>query len=234
MGEASISRRLTAELARRWRSAHPKGKVIYRDVTGTAIPVITAAWVAANYTPKESRTQEQHDLLALSTELVAELLEADEYVIGVPMHNWGPSSSFKLWIDQILRFGDIIALTADGPKGMLRNKRATFVIAAGRRYGPGSDDAPRNYLEPWLRTFFGYLGLRDMRFLLADGAADVRYGKIEQAAFLAPHIRTIETLAERWNTPDEKGSIAHTPDGNSLERSRSAGAGFERLARGGV
>lgn len=202
MGDASISRRLTAEFAQRWRGANPRGKVIYRDVTALTIPVITAAWVAANYTPKESRTQEQHSLLALSTELIGELLEAEEYVIGVPMHNWGPPSSFKLWIDQILRFGDIVALTAEEPRGMLGNKRATFVIAAGRHYSPGSVDAPRNHLVPWLRTFFGYLGVNDMQFIFADGAAEVRYGKIEQAAFLAPHMQVIEALsAERWKRP---------------------------------
>lgn len=202
MGEASISRRLTAEFAQRWRNANRQGRVIYRDVAATAIPVVTAAWVAANYTPKESRTQQQHDLLALSTELTGELLEAKEYVIGVPMHNWGPSSSFKLWVDQILRFGDIVALTPEGPRGLLGSKRATFVVAAGRHYRPGSEDAPRNHLVPWLRTFFGYLGVKDMRFLFADGAAEVRYGKIEQAAFLAPHIQAIETLSvERWKRP---------------------------------
>jgi FMN-dependent NADH-azoreductase len=31
-----------------------------------------------------------------SSPMTGELLDADEYVIGVPMHNWGPSSSFKL------------------------------------------------------------------------------------------------------------------------------------------
>jgi FMN-dependent NADH-azoreductase len=176
--------------------------VIYRDVTEIAIPVITAEWVAANYTPKSSRTQQQHDLLALSTELVSELLEAEEYVIGIPMHNWGPSSSFKLWIDQILRFGDIVALTPEGPKGMLGSKRATFVVAAGRHYGSRCVDAPRNHLIPWLRTFFGYLGMNDMQFIFADGVAEVRYGRIEQAAFLAPHIQAIEALsADRWKRP---------------------------------
>jgi FMN-dependent NADH-azoreductase len=202
MGEASISRRLTAEFARHWRRANPQGKVIYRDATAITIPVITAAWVAANYTPKESRTPEQHSLLTLSTELTSELLEAGEYVIGVPMHNWGPSSSFKLWIDQILRFGDTVALTPEGPRGMLGNKRATFVVAAGRHYGSNCVDAPRNHLVPWLRTFFGYLGMNDMQFVFADGAAEVRYGKIERAAFLAPHIQAIEALsAERWKRP---------------------------------
>jgi FMN-dependent NADH-azoreductase len=194
MGAGSISRRLTREFVRTWRKANPRGEVISRDLTGIAIPVIGEAWICANLTPKEARTPQQNKLLALSTEFTQELIEADEYVIGVPMHNWGPSSSFKLWVDQIVRFGETIAVTPSGPKGMLENKRATFILAAGRRYGPGSADAHRNHLEPWLRTFFGYLGVKDMRFVLADGAAEVKYGRINPTEFLAPHIEAVQSL----------------------------------------
>jgi FMN-dependent NADH-azoreductase len=194
MGEASISRRLTREFVQRWRNANPRGEVILRDLTTIAIPVIDAAWVSANLTPRESRTRQQNETLALSTEFTRELLDADEYVIGVPMHNWGPSSSFKLWVDQVLRFGETIVITPSGPKGTLDKKRATFFIAAGGRYGPGSTDAHKNYLEPWLRSFFGYLGVKNMQFFVADGAASVTYGKIDQAAFLAPHIKAVQSL----------------------------------------
>ena len=123
MGEDSISRRLTREFTRRWRLVNPRGQVISRDLAATHIPVIDAAWVAANYTPVESRNQQQNDPLALSTELSGELLDADEYVIGVPMHNWGPSASLKLWADQIVRFGRTTLLTPAGLKA-LDKKRA--------------------------------------------------------------------------------------------------------------
>ena len=194
MGETSISRQLTGEFARRWRSANPAGEVIYRDLATTEIPVIDAAWVAANYTPQESRTQKQHDILALSTELTGEVLRADESVIGVPMHNWGPSSGFKLWIDQIVRFGETVALTPSGMKGMLDQKRVTLFVTAGRDFSAHSADASRNHLEPWLRTFFGSLGVRDLRLVFADGTAALRRGATDRDAFLAPHMQAMQSL----------------------------------------
>lgn len=194
MGEASVSRRLTREFVRRWRAAHPQGKVLSRDLAKMDIPVIDAAWVAANYTPRESRTPEQHNLLALSTELTRELLDADEYVIGVPMHNWGPSSSFKLWVDQVVRFGETLALTPSGMRGTLDSKIATVFLASGRNFGPRSADASRNHLEPWLRTFFGNLGIQHLRLIFADGTAALKQGKIDEAAFLAPHLQAIQAI----------------------------------------
>jgi FMN-dependent NADH-azoreductase len=67
MGEAAISRQLTMEFVQSWLKANPQSTVMKRDLTTTTIPVIDAAWVAANYTPKESRTHQQNELLKLST-----------------------------------------------------------------------------------------------------------------------------------------------------------------------
>lgn len=195
MGEGSVSRQLTREFVDRWRAAHPDGTVLTRDLTAMRIPVIDAVWIAANLTPKEVRTEEQEKVLALSTELTRELLTADEYVIGMPMHNWGPSSSFKLWVDQVVRFGETIVVTPEGPRGTLGAKRVTLILAAGRQYGAGSAEASKNHLEPWLRTFFANLGVTQMRVVLADGTVRLRYGQIDRAELLAPHLEVVRAMA---------------------------------------
>lgn len=194
LGEDSISRCLTREFVRRWRLANPQGQVISRDLATTHIPVIDAKWIAANYAPAESRNQQQNDVLALSTRFSRELLDADEYVIGAPMHNWGPSASLKLWTDQIVRFGRTTLITPTGLKGTLDKKRVTFFVTAGRRYDRDSENAAKNHLEPWLRSFFGDLGVRDMHFVFVDRTAQVRNGKIGLAAFLAPHMEAMQSL----------------------------------------
>jgi FMN-dependent NADH-azoreductase len=101
-GETAISRCLTDEFVERWLSENHRGAVISRDLTTVNIPVVDAGWVAANYTPSGSRTRQQNEILKLSAELIMELTNADEYVFGLPIHNWGPPSSFKLWVDQIV------------------------------------------------------------------------------------------------------------------------------------
>ena len=187
MGDGAISRQLTEEFVQKWCDANHEAIVIARDLNATAISIIGAAWVAANYTPKESRTREQSELLALSTELITELQKADEYVIGMPMHNWGPPAALKLWVDQI-----VTPLTKSTRP--LAGKRATFIISAGAVYVPGSKDAPKNYLVPWLRTVFGFLGVDEMHFVVADGSRDMHLGKVDRTKFLAPHIESVREL----------------------------------------
>jgi FMN-dependent NADH-azoreductase len=182
MGEDSISRQLTGEFAQRWRSVNPDGTVISRDLNAVAIPVVEAAWVKASHTPERSRTADQNDLFWLSGQFARELLQADEYVMGVPVHNGGPAASFKLWVDH--------TVTPFGPR--LNGKRATCVVTAGRLCGPSSGNAPKNYVEPWLRTLFGGLGLIDMHFIFADGTA--KPARVDRATFLAPHREAIQAL----------------------------------------
>ena len=102
----SVSRELTAAFVTQWKASHPDGKVVDRDLNATAIPPINAEWVGAAYTPEQARRPpQQTELLSLSDSLLSELEQADEYVIGVPMHNFGVPSVLKLWIDQIARVG---------------------------------------------------------------------------------------------------------------------------------
>jgi FMN-dependent NADH-azoreductase len=103
MGEAAISRQLTKEFVQRWLSANPQSTVIKRDLTTITIPVIDAAWVAANYTPTESRTHQQNELLKLSTEFITELLDADEYVMGICVRKTGllPSKNAPRMLHQV-------------------------------------------------------------------------------------------------------------------------------------
>ena len=85
----SVSRELTSAFVIEWKASHPGGTVVRRDLNAAIPPPIDEDWVGANYTPEEARTPQQKGQLALSDSLLAELEQADEYVIGVPMHNFG-------------------------------------------------------------------------------------------------------------------------------------------------
>src|SRR5271166_3071293 len=86
--EASFSRQLTAEYVQQWSQTHPGGRIISRDLATTTLPVVSAGWISAAYTPEANLTASQRETLATSEELIAELQAADEYVIGVSMHNF--------------------------------------------------------------------------------------------------------------------------------------------------
>jgi FMN-dependent NADH-azoreductase len=191
----SVSRELSAAFVSQWKVSHPDGTVLDRDLNATTIPPVNAEWVGAVYTPEQSRTPQQKELLSLSDSLIAELEQADEYVIGVPMHNFGVPSVLKLWIDQIARVGKTFAYGEKGPKGLLAGKKATFVVATGGIYDAQTRMASFNFVEPYLRSVFGFLGVTDATFLTAGGTAVLNQGN-DRSAFLAPHLQSVQTHAQ--------------------------------------
>ena len=193
----SVSRQLTGAFVEQWKASHPEGTVIDRDLNATQIPPLNAGWVGAAYTPQDSRTPEQTAQLALSDELLDELARADEYVIGVPMHNFSVPSVLKLWIDQIARVGKTFSYADGAPKGLLTAKKATFIIATGGVYDAQTQMASFNFVEPYLRSVFGFLGVTDTTFLTAGGTAALNYGQ-DRDAFLAPHINAVQHQAQAF------------------------------------
>jgi FMN-dependent NADH-azoreductase len=191
----SVSRELTGAFVTQWKASHANGTVLDRDLNATAILPITAEWVGAVYTPEDTRTPEQKQLLTLSDTLLAELEQADEYVIGVPMHNFGVPSALKLWIDQISRVGRTFSYADGKPKGLLIGKKATFIIATGGIYDAQTQMASFNFVEPYLRSLFGFLGVTDATFLTTGGTMALNYGQ-DREAFLAPHLQAVQTHVE--------------------------------------
>jgi FMN-dependent NADH-azoreductase len=192
----SVSRELTREFVSNWRIAHPSGQVIVRDLAANPPMPVDQAWIHAAYTPAEGLQPEQKALLAYSEESIAELVQADEYVIGVAMHNFSIPSVVKLWIDQVVRGGRTFAYGGpDGPKGLLTGKKATILAATGGVYQAGTPMAGFHFIEPYLNTILGFVGVTDVTFLTAGGTQQLMSGKVDRGLFLQPHLEQVRSIA---------------------------------------
>lgn len=193
--ESSISRELTREFTNAWKEKNPDGKVIARNLSSSPSKPIDQMWIGAAYTPEAARTDEQKAVLANSDTLIAELEQADEIVIGVAMHNFSIPSVLKLWIDQIARAGKTFSYGANGPEGLLKGKKATILIASGGVYEVGTPAGAMNFVEPYLRAVLGFLGITDVKFVTAAGAAQIMMGAIDRETFLKPTLEQVRSLA---------------------------------------
>jgi FMN-dependent NADH-azoreductase len=192
---SSVSRELTREFVSNWKASHPSGKVIDRDLAANPPKPLDQAWIYATFTPEEARQPEQKDLIAYSDQCISELELADEYVIGVAMHNFSIPSVLKLWIDQVVRRGRTFSYGADGPKGLLSGKKATVLVATGGVYDAGTPYAALNFIDPYLRTILGFIGITDVKFVTAGGTAQLMSGTVDRGQFLQPHLEQVRSIA---------------------------------------
>ena len=192
---SSVSRELTREFVSNWKASHPTGQVIDRDLAANPPKPLDQATIYATFTPEEARQPEQKDLIVYSEEAIAELEKADEYVIGVAMHNFSIPAVLKLWIDQVVRRGRTFSYGAEGPKGLLSGKKATVLVATGGVYDAGSPYAAFNFIDPYLRTILGFIGITDVKFVTAGGTTQLMSGTVDRGQFLQPHLEQVRSIA---------------------------------------
>lgn len=146
-------------------AAKTGASVTKRDLAANDIPYVSAERFAANLTPAADRTPEQAELAAIADTLIEELQAADTIVIASPIYNFGVPATVKAWADLVARAGTTFKYTDTGPVGLLEGKKAFITIASGGTPVGSEID----FMSTWLTFFLGFLGIKDVEVIAADG-----------------------------------------------------------------
>lgn len=170
-GENSISRELTAAVVATVLDGDPSTEITYRDLVAHPVTHLDGD-IAAGFRPLGVSTFDEAALRehGISEQLVTQFLASDTVVIGAPMYNFSVSTQLKAWLDRIAQPGQTFKYTATGPVGLAGGKRVVVVSARGGFYTEGPM-APLDFQESYLKGFFGFLGIDDVRFVRAEGAS---------------------------------------------------------------
>jgi FMN-dependent NADH-azoreductase len=152
LGENSVSRSVSAAVVDQLKSAHPDLQATYHDLVAQPLPHLTLEALA-------------------DPAYVDEFLAADVVVIGAGMYNFGLPTQLKAWIDRVAIAGKTFRYTAAGPQGLAGGKRVIVALARGGHYGSGSPAEPMEHAETYLRGVFGFMGVTDVEFIIAEGIA---------------------------------------------------------------
>ena len=192
-GEHSMSRGLTKRFVEVWRQSHPGGRVIERDLMKTELPYVNLPWLAAYFTPPDRLTPAMTDLLRLSDELVGELLEADDIVIGTPVYNYNVPAVLKAYIDHIVRKGKTLGFAGEG---LVHGKKCTILMASGGVYTEGSPIRDRDLATTYLRLILKVIGIEDVTVVAGGNAKAVDMGQTTREEFLSRFDRDVVAAAK--------------------------------------
>lgn len=162
--EGSVSSQLMDELLASWRRNGASLTLTERNFHRTPIPHLDGITLGALGKPAAERSEEEQARVDFADELIAELQAADVIVIGLPMYNFSVPSQLKAWIDHIARAGVTFKYSEEGPRGLLRGKRAILVSAMG-----GKHDRDTDFLRPYLKLLMNFIGIEDLSVVTAEG-----------------------------------------------------------------
>ncbi|MFQ6146664.1 FMN-dependent NADH-azoreductase [Streptomyces seoulensis] len=165
----SVSRRLTARFVRAWRERHGAARYRHRDLSATPVAPLTPAYTALGRRVERAGLVPPAEVPALigdpaerrewelTLPLVTELRRAHTVLLGVPMYNFSVPAALKAWIDRVTFPG---AFTdPDTGASLLGGTRVIVVMARGGGYGPNTPRAAFDFQTPYLRAWFGDLGV---------------------------------------------------------------------------
>ena len=189
--QGSHSRELADYFQTTWLKHYPQDEVIVRDIIKTPILHITESTITGFYTPKEQLSPPLSQAIALSDELVDELQSVDALLLSVPMYNFSVPSALKAWIDQIVRIGRTFAYDGTNFTGLVTIKQLYVICAYGSSgFGEGEALAALNFLEPYLKQLFSFLGIKNITFFNLEGTTADEATVAQNTAKLKQEIAT--------------------------------------------
>lgn len=167
-GEDSFSIKLGNAIIEKLKGVHPGSSVNVHNLVTTPFPHLEEVHLRSFFTPAEQHTPELSAAVRHSDAAIAEVVEADIIVIGVPMYNFNIHSTLKAWIDHLARAHKTFRYGENGPEGLILGKKVYLAIATGGVYSEGPYK-PFDFTEPYLRAVLGFMGMTDITAYRVEG-----------------------------------------------------------------
>ncbi|NWJ48655.1 MAG: NAD(P)H-dependent oxidoreductase [Chloroflexi bacterium] len=149
------------------------------DLFKTDLPSVAGSNIESKYMLMTGQQLEESALTSWQQieKSIAQFLDVDVYLLTVPMWNFGIPYALKYYIDAIVQPGYLFRYNEEGrPEGLVKGKKMICVTSRGGDYSTGPLQA-FDFVESYLRTIFGFVGITDMHFFNAqpmDVSLDIR------------------------------------------------------------
>ncbi|MGY8525420.1 FMN-dependent NADH-azoreductase [Paracidovorax citrulli] len=149
---------------------HSEVRLARREIGVEPLPPISADYADSLLLPLAQARSRYGASLAVSDELIAELVAADLLVISTPVHNFTVPAALKTWIDYVVRRDVTFQASPEGKVGLLRDRPTLVAVTAG---GAMFRDPPiqPDFFRPYLQAALGVIGIHSVTFAQAPGLA---------------------------------------------------------------
>ncbi|MBW7452858.1 FMN-dependent NADH-azoreductase [Paenibacillus sepulcri] len=173
--EGSFSLSVAKEFLDAYHAANPNDDIYHIDLFQSEIPFLDSeifgAWgKLQSGTAFEQLTASEQAKVGRLGELVDQFLEADKYIFVNPVWNFSYPPVLKAYIDAIFVAGKTFHYTADGPVGLLTEKKAFQIQASGSVLSEGGYagfEMAHRHLDAALK----FLGVPSFEAVYVEGMA---------------------------------------------------------------
>ncbi|MFR1315095.1 MAG: FMN-dependent NADH-azoreductase [Clostridium perfringens] len=142
-----------------YKKNNPEDEIIILDLYKENIDFLRADDLGKLFGPKDEESKNNSIL-----KYAYQFADADKYIIAAPMWNLSFPAILKAYIDYVSVSGITFKYTAEGPVGLLNNKKAVHIVSRGGGY----DNSPYEMGDRYLRTILGFFGIKEIETIAID------------------------------------------------------------------
>jgi FMN-dependent NADH-azoreductase len=184
----SYSLAVGEEFLKTYHQENPHDEIIEMDLYKINIPYIDtdvfSGWSKLQQGKAfEELSDGEKDKISRINELADQFMAADKYVFVTPLWNFSFPPKVKAYIDNIAIAGKTFKYTAEGPIGLLTDKKAVHIQARGGVYSEGPAKE-MEFGDRYLKSVLTFLGVPSIESVIAEGVAQFpdQAEKIKQKA----------------------------------------------------
>ena len=151
--------RVSDSFIEEYKKNNPKDEVIVLDLHKENIDFLRSEDLGKIFGPKDEESKNNPIL-----KYAYQFAEADKYVIASPMWNLSIPAILKAYIDYVSVTGITFKYTAEGPVGLLKDKKAVHIVSRGGEYA----NAPYEMGDRYLRTILGFFGISEIETIAVE------------------------------------------------------------------
>jgi FMN-dependent NADH-azoreductase len=169
-GLASNTGRVSSALIEALHDQHDDLRITTLDLFSADLPAVAGANIKSKYALMTGQPldEEARGSWQEIEKTIEGFLDADLYLLTVPMWNFGIPYALKYYIDAIVQPGYLFRYDEQGrPEGLVHGKKMVVVTSRGAAYSQ-PPMAALDYVEPYLRTIFGFVGITDIHVFTVE------------------------------------------------------------------
>ncbi|RBW69647.1 FMN-dependent NADH-azoreductase [Bacillus taeanensis] len=168
--EQAVSVMLYHTFLESYKESHPEDTMIELDLFEENLPYYDNEKITAMFKlAKEMElTPSEQEAANLVTKYLNQFLEADKVVFAFPLWNFTIPAVLHTYLDYLAQAGKTFRYTAEGPVGLLTDKKVALLNARGGVYSEGPAQAAEMAVN-YVKTMLNFWGVQDLTSVVIEG-----------------------------------------------------------------
>lgn len=168
--DQAVSVKLYETFLASYKEANPNDTIVELDLHNEELPYVGVDMINGTFKAGKGfdLTEEEAKAVAVADKYLDQFLAADKVVFAFPLWNLTIPAVLHTYIDYLNRAGKTFKYTAEGPVGLVTDKKIALLNARGGVYSEGPA-AQVEMAVKYVKVMMGFFGVQDMETVIIEG-----------------------------------------------------------------